>query len=155
MRRAIVFALCGLAAFAQAQAPVASATPASVAPVAPIRRVDVFVSDLTPMAAGVESVALDDAGTLDLWNLDDMERFNQKMAVGLPRDAQAAARIVAQRATSLSHEDANLLSKAAQGQARADGLSIDRVPAVVINEKHVYYGARSIEEALNAYRSGR
>ena len=148
MRRANLLLLGGVLAMAAAQA-LAAPT------MAPIRRVDVFVSDLTPIAAGVESVALDDAGTLELWNLDDMERFNQKMAVGLPRNIDAAARIVAQRATSLSHEDANLLSKAAQGQSRADALSIDRVPAVVINESRVYYGARSIEEALNAYRSGR
>jgi len=148
MRRANLLLLGGVLAIAAAHA-LAAPT------VAPIRRVDVFVSDLTPIAAGVESVALDDAGTLELWNLDDMERFNQKMAVGLPRNIDAAARIVAQRATSLSHEDANLLSKAAQGQSRADALSIDRVPAVVINESRVYYGARSIEEALNAYRSGR
>lgn len=132
------------------------ATQAFAAPsVELIRRVDVFVSDLTPIAAGAESVALDDAGTLELWNLDDLERFNQKMAVGLPRNMEAAARIVAQRATSLSEADANLLSKAANGQSRADALRIDRVPAVVINESHVYYGARTIEEALNAYRSGR
>ncbi len=142
MRRAILIALFTTHAFAAPS-------------VEPIRRVDVFVSDLTPIAAGAESVALDDAGTLELWNLDDLERFNQKMAVGLPRNVEAAARVVAQRATSLSHDDANLLSKAAQGQSRADALSIDRVPAVVINESHVYYGARSIEEALNAYRSGR
>ena len=132
------------------------ATQAFAAPsVEPIRRVDVFVSDRTPIAAGAESVALDDAGTLELWNLDDLERFNQKMAVGLPRNMEAAARIVAQRATSLSEADANLLSKAANGQSRADALRIDRVPAVVINESHVYYGARTIEEALHAYRSGR
>lgn len=148
MRRAILIALLGVIAFATGQA---FAAPS----VEPIRRVDVFVSDRTPIAAGPESVALDDAGTLKLWNLDDLERFNQKMAVGLPRDKEAAARLVAQRATSLSNEDANLLSKAAQGQSRADALSIDRVPAVVINESHVYYGARSIEDAINAYRSGR
>ena len=148
MRRAYLVLLGGVLAIATTQVLAAPS-------VDPIRRVDVFVSDLTPIAAGAESVALDDAGTLELWNLDDLERFNQKMAVGLPRDKEAAARLVAQRATSLSNEDANLLSKAAQGQSRADALSIDRVPAVVINESHVYYGARSIEDAINAYRSGR
>ena len=43
---------------------------------------------------------------------------------------------------------------AANGQTRADGLHVERLPAVVINERHVYYGAPSIEAALHRYRSG-
>ena len=120
-----------------------------------ITRVDVFVSDATPVAAGAESVALAKQGKLSLWNLDDLERLHQKLGAGLPRDQSAAVKLVAQRAASLSTEDQVLLNKAANGRARADGFKIERVPAVLINEAHVYYGARSIEMALDAYRSGK
>ena len=120
-----------------------------------ITRVDVFVSDATPVAAGAESVALAKQGKLSLWNLDDLERLHQKLGAGLPRDQAAAVKLVAQRAASLSTEDQVLLNKAANGRARADGFKIERVPAVLINEAHVYYGARSIEMALDAYRSGK
>ena len=126
----------------------------TVTAVAAIARVDVFVSDKTPIAAGAESQNLSAAGTLELWNLDDMERFNARLALNLPRDTNEAARIVAERATNLSAEDQTLLTRAANGQTRADGLHVERLPAVVINERHVYYGAPSIEAALNRYRSG-
>ena len=123
------------------------AVPAARTTVAAIARVDVFVSDKTPIAAGAESQNLGVAGTLELWNLDDMERFNARLALNLPRDTNEAARIVAERATNLSAEDQTLLT-------RADGLHVERLPAVVINERHVYYGAPSIEAALQRYRSG-
>ncbi len=129
------------------------AVPASGA-VAAIARVDVFVSDKTPIAAGAESQSLSATGKLELWNLDDMERFNARLAVNLPRDINAASRMVAERATNLSADEQTLLTRAANGQTRADGLHVERLPAVVINERHVYYGAPSIEAALQRYRSG-
>ncbi len=129
--------------------------PNTATAVAAITRVDVFVSDKTPIAAGDESQSLAAGGTLNLWNLDDMERFNARLALGLPRDMAMAAKQLAARTANLTVDEQALLSKAANGQSRADALSIERVPAVVVNEKHVYYGARTIEEALGAYRSGR
>ena len=128
--------------------------PHNATAVAAIARVDVFVSDKTPIAAGAESQDLSAAGTLELWNLDDMERFNARLALNLPRNTNEAARIVAERATNLSADDKTLLTRAANGQTRADGLHVERLPAVVINERHVYYGAPSIEAALQRYRSG-
>ena len=145
--------LLGALSLANAQTRAVTA-PGSAATVAAIARVDVFVSDKTPIAAGAESQDLSAAGTLELWNLDDMERFNARLALNLPRDTNEAARIVAERATNLSAEDQTLLTRAANGQTRADGLHVERLPAVVINERHVYYGAPSIEAALQRYRSG-
>ena len=145
--------LLGMLGLANAQARAVPA-PNVATSVAPIARVDVFVSDKTPIAAGAESQDLSAAGTLELWNLDDMERFNARLALNLPRDTNEAARIVAERATNLSAEDQTLLTRAANGQTRADGLRVERLPAVVINERHVYYGATSIETALQRYRSG-
>ena len=145
--------LLGTLGLSNAQTRAVSA-PGSAATVAAIARVDVFVSDKTPIAAGAESQNLSAAGTLELWNLDDMERFNARLALNLPRDTNEAARIVAERATNLSADDQTLLTRAANGQTRADGLHVERLPAVVINERHVYYGAPSIEAALQRYRSG-
>lgn len=140
----------------QAQpAPAATPVPATTPPARVIKRVDVFVTDATPVAAGPEAVALSTQGILELWNLDDMERLNAKLGAGLPRDQQAAVRIVAERATSLSAQDQALLSRAANGQARAEALKLDRVPAVVINDAHVYYGGRTIEASLDAFRGGK
>ena len=124
------------------------------AQVAPITRVDVFTSDLAPIAAGSEALQLADSGQLELWNLDDLERFNQRLSANLPNDHAAATRLVAERATSLNADDQRLLSRAANGQSRADALKVTRVPAVVINEARIYYGARTVEAALTAYRNG-
>ena len=148
---AVVF--LGTLGLANAQTRVVPA-PHNATAVAAIARVDVFVSDKTPIAAGAESQNLSAAGSLELWNLDDMERFNARLALNLPRNTNEAARIVAERATNLSADDKTLLTRAANGQTRADGLHVERLPAVVINERHVYYGAHSIEAALQRYRSG-
>ena len=147
-----VVLLGALCASASAQT---RAVPAARTTVAVITRVDVFVSDKTPIAAGTESQGLAAGGSLNLWNLDDMERFNARLALGLPRDIAIAAKQLAARTANLTVDEQGLLSKAANGQSRADALSIDRVPAVVVNETHVYYGALTIEDALGAYRSGR
>jgi integrating conjugative element protein (TIGR03757 family) len=137
-----------IAGSAMAAAPTAGTT------VAPITRIDVFVVDATPIAAGTEATQLANAGTLLLWNLDDLDRINAALSANLPSDRDAAVRVVAERATSLSADQQQALSKAANGQARADALRVTRVPAVVINESKIYYGARSIEAAIAAYRSG-
>ena len=77
-------ALCA-SAYAQTRA-----VPAARTTVAAITRVDVFVSDKTPIAAGTESQGLAAGGSLNLWNLDDMERFNSRLALGLPPDMATA-----------------------------------------------------------------
>jgi len=120
-----------------------------------IVRVDVFVQDATPIAAGGVAMALKNAGTLDLYNLDEMARLNDRLAVGLPTDEARASAMVAARVNELTEVQMAAYAHAANGQARANSFKIDRTPAVVINEKHVYYGATSIEYAIGAFRAGR
>jgi integrating conjugative element protein (TIGR03757 family) len=136
-----------------------AASPEPNTAIAPIKRVDVFVADKAPIAAGMEAQALAAAGQLELWNLDDMERFNQRLSASLPMDRQlspeAAAQLVAERANALTPEERALMARAANATVRADSFKVERLPAVVINESRVYYGSRTIEDALRAYRSGR
>lgn len=118
-----------------------------------IRRVDVFVSDNSPIAAGAEAKALASSGVLVLWNVDDLERFNTRMAQNLPRDLAAAKRIVAERVAALTPDERMAVANAATGVSRADGFKVTRLPAVLVNEAHLYYGPRNVEEALAAYRA--
>ena len=118
-----------------------------------IRRVDVFVSDSAPIAAGAEAKALASSGVLVLWNVDDLERFNTRMAQNLPRDLAAAKRVVAERVAALTPDERMAVANAATGVSRADGFKVTRLPAVLVNEAHLYYGPRNVEEALAAYRA--
>ena len=118
-----------------------------------IRRVDVFVSDTAPIAAGAEAKALASSGVLVLWNVDDLERFNTRMAANLPRDLAAAKRVVAERVAALTPDERMAVANAATGVSRADGFKVTRLPAVLVNEAHLYYGPRNVEEALAAYRA--
>lgn len=118
-----------------------------------IRRVDVFVSDSAPIAAGAEAKALASSGVLVLWNVDDLERFNARMAQNLPRDLAAAKRVVAERVAALTPDERMAVANAATGVSRADGFKVTRLPAVLVNEAHLYYGPRNVEEALAAYRA--
>jgi integrating conjugative element protein (TIGR03757 family) len=126
--------------------------PAAAAEVV-ISRVDVFVSDTTPIAAGTEAQALAGSGALILWNLDDLEHFNTRMAKNLPRDLERAKRALAARVAALTPAEQAALAHAATGVSRADGFHVRRLPAVLINEAYLYYGPRNIEEALAAYRA--
>lgn len=120
---------------------------------ATITRVDVFVDDLSPIAAGTEAKALAAEGALLFWNLDDLERFSAKLlGSNVPRELAAAKQRVAQRIAALTPEELAEFSRLATGQARAEGFNVKRLPAVVINEQHVYYGPRAVEEALRAFR---
>ena len=118
-----------------------------------ITRVDVFVDDLSPIAAGAEAKALESSGALTLWNLDDLERFNTRMAQNLPRDLARAKETLAARIHAMTPAEVATLSHAATGSARAEGFHVTRLPAVLINEQHLYYGPRSVEAALEAYRA--
>ncbi len=118
-----------------------------------ITRVDVFVDDLSPIAAGAEAQALEDSGVLMLWNLDDLERFNTRMAQDLPRDLASAKTRLAERIQALTPSELAELSHATTGTARAEGFHVTRLPAVLINEAHLYYGPRNVEAALQAFRA--
>ena len=118
-----------------------------------ITRVDVFVDDLSPIAAGAEAKALESSGALTLWNLDDLERFNTRMAQDLPRDLARAKETLAARIHAMTPAEVAALSHAATGSARAEGFHVTRLPAVLINEQHLYYGPRSVEAALEAFRA--
>ncbi len=118
-----------------------------------ITRVDVFVDDLSPIAAGAEAQALEQSGVLMLWNLDDLERFNMRMAQDLPRDLASATQRLTERIQALSPSELAELSHATTGTARAEGFHVTRVPAVLINEAHLYYGPRTVEAALQAFRA--
>ncbi len=118
-----------------------------------IIRVDVFVDDLSPIAAGTEAKALESTGALTLWNLDDLERFNTRMAQNLPRDLARAKETLAARIHAMTPAEVAALSHAATGSARAEGFHVTRLPAVLINEAHLYYGPRTVEAALQAFRA--
>ena len=138
-----VFAIAVLVFFAS------SACAADVA----ITRVDVFVDDLSAIAAGTEAQTLEHSGVLTLWNLDDLERFNIRMAQDLPRDLNHAKETLAARIHAMTPSEVAALSHAATGNARAEGFNVTRLPAVLINEQHLYYGPRSVEAALQAFRA--
>ena len=118
-----------------------------------ITRVDVFVDDMSPIAAGAEAQALEQSGVLMLWNLDDLERFNTRMAQDLPRDLASATQRLTARIQALAPSELAELSHATTGTARAEGFHVTRLPAVLINEAHLYYGPRTVEAALQAFRA--
>ena len=92
-----------------------------------ITRVDVFVDDLSPIAAGAEAKALESSGALTLWNLDDLERFNTRMAQDLPRDLARAKETLAARIHAMTPAEVAALSHAATGSARAEGFHVGEV----------------------------
>jgi integrating conjugative element protein (TIGR03757 family) len=120
---------------------------------APITQVDVFIDDRSPIVLGVEGAALAQAGTVTVWNLDDLKHFNANLSKGLSSNPQVAAAEAADRIDNMTIGMKKAMQRAATGQMRADAFGIKRLPAVVINQTDIYLGPRSVDAALTAHRA--
>ncbi len=120
---------------------------------APITQIDVFVDDKSPIVLGVEGAALAQAGTVTVWNLDDLKHFNANLSKGLSTNPQVAAAEAAERIDNMTIGMKRVMQRAATGQMRADAFGIKRLPAVVINQTDIYLGPRSVDAALAAHRA--
>lgn len=73
--------------------------------------------------------------------------MKQNFPLILPADPQQAAALAQQRLQSSSTSLQKRLADAYQGITDAWSLSIVKIPAIVIDQRHVIYGEHDIEEA--------
>jgi len=103
--------------------------------------IEVFTTAGEPavnVPSGVAQIELDAPGRLDA-----------ELSRDLPADPDVAAAMMRERmATPAWQETANRYADSYLGLARAWQLGIEKVPAVVIDGRHVIYGQPDVAEAL-------
>ncbi|MBR9910333.1 MAG: TIGR03757 family integrating conjugative element protein [Gammaproteobacteria bacterium] len=107
--------------------------------------IEVFAdSTFQQEAPGVENVTV--------YVIDRIERLQQQLSQGLPRDPESAKQEVIQRFQGLDTHLSRQLENAAIGLLKAQRYGIDRYPAMVFEGRAVVYGVVDLGEATGRYR---
>lgn len=116
----------------------------ALATAASLERIDVFV-------VGAPAVAGADIGEIPVMihRVDQVRVVRQALNENLPDNPEAARRHARQR---LTDERRQALVDGYEGLIRARRLGVEKVPAVVLDERYVVYGSTDLERAIAAYR---
>lgn len=90
--------------------------------------------------------------TLAIYRLDAMQHIEALLNKDLPQNEAEAQRWVAQNEPRLRRQLRPMISGSVNGMARAQRYHIDRLPAVVINQRYVVFGHADVDQALLAWR---
>ena len=91
-----------------------------------------------------------------VYELDARDRLAAGLGAGLPADPERALAEARRRADSPEGRSLRrALAAAAEGNALASKLGVERLPAVVVDGRHVVYGVRDAHRALEMVRAWR
>lgn len=95
------------------------------------------------------------SGTVNVYEIDGIQRIETQLSKGLTADPEQAKRAVLQRFQQLHEEERAQMQRAAMGLAKAMQYGIDRYPAIVFDGELVIYGIADIGEAQHRYQKWR
>lgn len=88
--------------------------------------------------------------------LDEQQVLEEQLTKLLPSNPHQAARAFEELMASPRGQQLNQqLAKAQQAKAQAWGLGIDKVPAVVVDQRYVVYGEPNVQRALQLIQQAR
>ena len=91
-----------------------------------------------------------------VYELDRRDRLAARLGAGLPFEPERALAAARRRMDSPEGRELRSdLADAAEGNALAARLGIDRLPAVVVDDRFVVYGVRDVRRALDLVASWR
>ena len=123
----------------------AHAAPAEWEPV----RAEVF----TAQDLALEPGDLSASTTIEVFKVDETERFETILSEQLPPDPEVAKRLAQERLRQLGGSQIEEAKRAAAGLVKAAEYGIERYPAIVFDGETVVYGVTDIGEALQHYRN--
>jgi len=128
----------------------AQAAPAEREPV----RIEVFTAQdlaIQPLEPGDLSAST----TIEVYKVDETERFETILSEQLPPDPEVAKCLAQERLRQLGGSQIEEAKRAAAGIVKAAEYGIERYPAIVFDGEAVVYGVTDIGEALRLYRARR
>jgi len=112
--------------------------------------VEVFTSTDLPVETGIKSD--ETAISVDVYEIDGVERIESGLSRGLPDDHRAAKRIALERVGRVDAAQIQRVQRAALGLSKAVQYGIDRYPAIVFDGQVVVFGVDDVREAIDRYR---
>ncbi|QIL80334.1 TIGR03757 family integrating conjugative element protein [Diaphorobacter sp. HDW4A] len=119
-----------------------------------VTRVEVFAN----MAMSVTPASAPDYRhpyQLSIYRLDAMNQIRDIASAGMPRDEAGARRWLAANEARIRRQVQPMVASAVNGILLARRYRIDRLPAVVVNQRYVVYGHTDVDQALAALRMSR
>lgn len=120
------------------------------------RSIVVITSDKRPLTGVANASALSEGSspTVQVHNLDAVGRIERQLSDGLPPDEKLARKIVEQRLTRDGFSKLeNNLRDAYQGLLVSLRYSLNRYPAIILDDRAVIYGVSDIDLAVQRYRA--
>ncbi len=115
-------------------------------------RIEVFTGHNPPIQPVRRGDAASAKITIEVYEIDGIERFEAILSDRLPTDPDAARQAAMARIPPPDSAEVKQVARAAVGLVRAAEYGIDRYPAVVFNGHAVVYGVTDLGEALRHYR---
>jgi integrating conjugative element protein (TIGR03757 family) len=118
--------------------------------------VSVTVSAQQPIKTEVftlSTIAMTNTPGATIYYVDGISQIQNFLSAGLPRDPTAAQAIAKERWGTLGRQGNQRLQNAGVGLGRAVQLGINRVPAVVFDDRAIVYGVTDVAYAAQIYRS--
>ena len=112
--------------------------------------VEVFTSIGLPIDTDFKSD--ETADTVDVYEIDGIERFESGLSRGLPDDHRVAKRIALERVGRVAEVQIQRVQRAALGLTKAMQYGLDRYPAIVFDGQAVVFGVDDVREAIDRYR---
>lgn len=144
--------LCGLALSGAVQAqgsPQARTRPA--APAGGITSVEVFANS----AMNVVSPNAEAPYLVKVYRVDGLSLIEGDLKRNMPKDEKQAKAYFQANQAAIKKRYAPVAANAANGITRAIHYKLDRIPAVVINQRSVVYGVTNVEQAVALYLDAR
>lgn len=92
---------------------------------------------------------------LNIYRLDAMQGIEEIMNRGLPQNETDATVWIKNNEQRLKREIQPMVASAANGMALAKKYEIDRIPAIVVNQRYVVFGYTSVDDALTVLAAQR
>ena len=92
---------------------------------------------------------------LNIYRLDAMQGIEAIVNRGLPQNEADATVWIKNNEQRLKREIQPMVASAANGMALARKYDIDRIPAMVVNQRYVVFGYTSVDDALTVLAAQR
>lgn len=92
---------------------------------------------------------------LHIYDLDEIQRINEKLSKGLTTDPELSKQVALQRLQQLQDIDRSQMQRSAIGISKAMRYGIGRYPAIVFDGQVVVYGEIDLQAAILRYQQWR
>lgn len=134
-----------------AHAPQASSTDALQARYQGITHVEVFANS----AVHIPQSDLHNHAVVSIYRIDGLAMLEEELNINLPSNEAQAYRYMIEKEAEIKKKYQSRINNAASGLTLAIQYKLNRLPAVVFNQRFVIYGVNDLEQAAMIFQKRR